>query len=307
MTQFGSFAKAIKDLIEKPFSIDNKVEVTAKAANGLTVVADTTLAGVKSVGNVNFKGKHGKLTIDKLSASSSKKVAGEFKFDSDFPDTQFSFKFADGAKATGVETTASVGVKIVNPTVGTVDVEVDPLTGPKFDLSFVKSFPSTGFFFGAAAKIATTFYGEETGDKKPAGACVLSAGPVTASFASTLVGYKAADFTAFAQTCGGCGPCGFDTLSFGLIHVASPTLTTVTSLALAPCKPEEAVKLTFGGAYKLNDSTTVSAVTNQDAKISLAYKTKVSPYATVTLNTQVDGTKLTTGSPKFGLTLALTN
>jgi len=282
--------------------------VTAKARNGMSFIGDASVgcAG-KTKANIKVKGTHGDLTIDKLTIGTEKKLEGELKFANIFPHAQASFKFTDGSRDSGAETTAEIGLKVTSDVLGVVDVEADPLRGPTFTVSFVKEISSV--FFGAKAKLAATAWGVEShGDSeskasegKKTAATAFTAGGVTASLSGLLLGYKANDFTLYAQTC---GHSGYDHLHVGLLHNASSSLTTGVCVYV---KPEDGPKIVFGGSYTVDDRTTVSATANQDALVSVAYKKKINPSATVTLNGQVDAPKLSSGSHKFGLTLALTN
>lgn len=66
--------------------------------------------------------------------------------------------------------------------------------------------------------------------------------------------------------------------------------------------------VTFGGAYKLDDSTTLHSTVDSSAKVAFAYKQKLCPMATLTVSALVDVPNIASDDQhKFGLLLNLTN
>lgn len=286
MSKFSAIAKSVKDLLQKPFSFDNKVELKTKAANGTTYISDVSIAEDGSAAaNINVQAKHGSFSVDKLTVGTEKKITGEFSFAEAAPSTDLSFKFTDGSRASGAKTTASLGATYKAGDFGVFTVDVDALEGPNFEFSDLLKY--NGVLAGASAKFTTNFLG---GDKAPA-----------FSFSSFLLGYQTADYTVFAQATG-----ALDSVDVGLTQSASDKLTAgfLTTVSL---KDTKSPKVLIGGQYKLDADTTVSATADAAAKFSFAYKQKLSSTSTVTFNTQVDALNLASDNHKFGVTLNLTN
>jgi hypothetical protein len=293
MSKYSGLVKSVKDLLQKPFSYDNKVELKTKAANGTTFIADASItADGSAVANINATAKQGAFSVDKLTVGTEKKITGEFTYAGAAKNTDLTFKFTDGSRASGAKTTASVGAVYTNATLGVVTVDADALEGPNFEVTALREYK--GFLLGAQTKIATSLLGG--GDKKAA-----AAGPVAFTECGTILGYRTPDFTVFGQSNKCC-----ETLDVGLVHTASPSLTA-GFLATLNFKDNKAPKVTFGGSFKVDDATTVYSTVDEGAKVSFAYKQKLNSFATVGVSTQVDALNLASDNHKFGLTLNLTN
>jgi len=282
MSKLADLSKAVTDLISKPFSFDNKVELKTKAANGATFTSDVSIVEDGSAAaKITFGGKQGKFSVDKLVVGTDKKITGEFTFAEAAPGADLTFKFTDGTRASGGKTTAKIGGSYKNPDFGTYTVDVDALEGPVIDLSGLVNYQ--GVLAGASAKVTV-------GGK---------ADPIALS--SILLGYKTADYTVYAST-----PDLGGTVDLGLVQTASSTITAGFSASVS-LKESKAPKLTLGGSYKVDSDATVFAAADATAKFSFAYKQKLNPSATITVNTQIDAQNLASDNHKFGLTLNLTN
>lgn len=289
MSKYSSVLKSVKDLLQKPFSYDNKVELKTKAANGTTFISDAAIAeDGSSTANINVQAKSGKFSVDKLTVGTEKKIVGEFALADAAPNTDLTFKFTDGSRAAGAKVSASVGATYKSADFGVYTVDADALEGPTFDVTGL--FNYKGVLIGASTKVNTTVLAEDK-----------SAGAVSVADYGVLLGYTTPDYTAFAQT-----NKGFDNVDVALTHAASKSLTA-GFLASISLKDSKAPKVTLGGSYKVDDSTTVFATTDAAAKVSFAYKQKLNSFATLAVNTQVDALNLASDNHKFGLTLNLTN
>jgi voltage-dependent anion channel protein 2 len=289
MSKYSSVLKNVKDLLQKPFSYDNKVELKTKASNGTTFTTDASIgADGAAAANINVTGKHGAFGVDKLAVGTDKKIIGEFSLGAVAPGTDVNFKFTDGSRAAGAKTTASVGLVYTNDALGVATVDADALEGPNFDITLLKNYK--GFLLGVQTKVNTTFLG---GDK--------SKGAVSFGDCGGILGYTTPDYTLFTQ----CNKCG-EAVDIGLTHNASSKLTA-GFLATLACKDKKAPKVAFGGSYKLDDTTTVFGTADEAAKLSFAYKQKLNTFATLTVSTQIDAVNLASDNHKFGLQLNLTN
>jgi len=298
--KYASYAKAVKDLLQKPYSFDNKVELKTKAANGTTFTSDVTVADKdgSAKATVQVAGRRGAFSVDKVVVSTDKKVTGEFTFSDVAKGTDVQVKFTDGSRAAGVDTTANVVAEYRNAEYGAYTADFSVLDGIKADIAGV--FKYREFLFGANAKVNTTLLADKpvAGAKTPVAA---AAGPVAFGDVGFLLGYTTPDFTLTAQT-----KKIIDSVDVGLTHTASPSLTA-GFLATVPLAKDGKPAFTIGGAYKVDADTTVYAAADEAAKVSFAYKQRLNSVATVTVSTQIATASLGSDDHKFGLTLALTN
>jgi len=294
MSKFADLAKAVQDLLEKPFKFENKVELKTKASNGTTFASDVKLAeGKAPEANVTLTAKEGNVSIDKLTVGTTKKITGEFTLSGAVPNTDFTLKVTDGSKSADADVTTNVGATYKVPDYGVVTVDADVLTGPVFGFSGL--FKYTGFLLGGSAKVGTSLVSE---DKK------VKAG----QFADVAVaaGYQTDDFTFFVQNASSSVKAEKDGVTVALTHKASSTLDAGFQ-AVLPKDKTKPFGITFGGAYKVDADTTVTAIADNTAKVAVAYKQKLNPLATVTVSAQVDLPNLGSDDHKFGLVLNLTN
>jgi len=289
MSKLADLSKAVQDLLVKPFSFDNKFELKTKASNGVSFGVDAKLTDKGTVSTLTLSGKNSTgLSVEKLTVSSEKKIAGEFLLSDFAPNADLTFKFGDGSKTAGADTTATVGT-VIKSSYGTYTVDAEVITGPV--LSFSGLYKYKEFLFGAGAKYGLGFLGE---DKKVK--------PGQLADKSALVGYQDSEYTVYVQ--GTSGEKG-EAVEFSLKHAASSALTAGFTSSLSLKDATKPFALTFGGSYKIDDNTTLFGTTTAAAVVSLAYKQKVNPYATVTVSSQFDAAKL--ADQKFGLSLNLTN
>jgi len=289
MSKLADLSKAIQDLLVKPFSFDNKFEFKTKASNGVSFAVDAKQSDKGTVSTLTLSGKNDSgFSVDKFVVSSEKKINGEFLLSNFAANTDVTFKFADGSKTAGVDTTATVG-GVLRTDIGTFGVDAEVITGPVFTFSALLKYG--GYLFGTSAKYGLGFLGEDK--KVKPGKCADQ---------SVLLGYKADDFTVYLQ---GAKTEKGDTVEFSLKHDASSQLTAGFTSTLFLKDATKPLGVTFGGSYKIDDNTTVFGTTTEAAVVSLAYKSKVNQYATVTVSSKFDAAKL--ADQKFGLTLSLTN
>jgi len=283
----------VQDLLEKPFKFENKVELKTKASNGTTFASDVKLGEKGTEANVTVTGKQGNVAVDKLTVGTSKKVTGEFTLSGAVPNADFTLKVTDGRKSADADLTANVGTVYKVPDVGVVTLDADVLTGPV--IGFSGLFKYTGFLLGGSAKVGTALVSE---DKK------IKAG----QFAEVAVagGYQTDDFTFYVQNASQSLKAEKDGVSVALTHKASSSLDA-GFLATIPADKTKSFGVTFGGAYKVDADTTVTAIADNTAKVSVAYKQKLSPLATVTVSAQLDVPNLGSDDHKFALVLNLTN
>lgn len=319
MSAFSGFSKTVSDLLSKPFSFDNKVELTTKSSNGLSFVADASVAESGPKANVTVKGKVGAVTVDKFTYGTEKKAVAEFKVPQIIANTEGTLK----SSCAGGVGSVTLGAKYESADLGTFVIEEVVTKGPSAELSFLKSF--SGVFVGASAKLNLNLY-----DISKLGCTAAAAAPAAAiakaeskkgegkteakkaekeaapfGLSGLILGYKASDYTVFAQTK---GPSGLDTVDIGLTFDAAPLSAGISaSVPITKAKPDDAVSVLFGGSYKVDKDTTVFAAVNQKAVVSFAYKQKLNSLATVTVNSQVDAGKIAGDDHKFGLTLSLSN
>jgi len=298
--KYASYAKAVKDLLQKPFSYDNKVELKTKAANGTSFTSDVTIAGKdgSAKATVQVAAKRGAFSVDKVAVSTDKKVLGEFTFADVSKGTDVQVKFTDGSRAAGVDTTANVVAEYRNLEYGSYTADFSVLDGIKADLAGV--FKYREFLIGANAKVNTTLLADKpvASAKTPVAA---AAGPVSLGDVGFLLGYTTADFTLVAQT-----KKVIESVDLSLTHNASSALTA-GFLATVPLAKDGKPAFTIGGSYKVDADTTVYAAADEAAKVSFAYKQKLNSIATVTVSTQIATASLGSDDHKFGLTLSLTN
>jgi hypothetical protein len=286
--KYASVLKGAKDLLQKPFSFDNKVELKTATSTGAVFTADSSISGKdgSASGNLKVEYKKDSFSIDKLSVGTDKKVVGEFTLAEGVPNTDFTFKFSDGSRAADAEITASVGAVYKSADWGTYTVDADVLNGPSADVTGLLNFKN--FLLGGSVRLNTAFGGD--------------AAPVSIGDTGLLVGYKTGDFTAAVQET------NCQVVDVSVVHKASMT-TTAGFLASVPCCKEtkKATTFTFGGSYKVDDSTTINAAADSAGKVSVAYKARLSALATVTASAQVDAANLGGDAHKLGLTLQLTS
>lgn len=289
---FEDYAQSVKDLLVVPYEFEKKVSLSTVASNGarFTTVASVADAG-KSCASLTGAGVVGPLRVDWLKVSTTKKIEGKLTVPALAPNTSASFCFTDGSRAAGVDVEATGTVKYSSSDLGNWQVDVNPLTGPTVKISAIKSF--SGFLVGAAGRVTAGLYGVDA--KTPT---------IAGSMLSALVGYKAPDFTLYAQSR---GETCVEALSIGLTHFASPCLTTALAATLPVAKGGDLAAIQFGGSYQLDVATTVYGAIDQDANVSLAYKQVLSKYATITLSSQVQANNFASDNHKFGLTLSLSN
>jgi voltage-dependent anion channel protein 2 len=307
MSKYSGLLKGVKDLLQKPYNYDNKVELKQRASNGVTFTSDATIpAEGPAVANINVTGKHGNFSVDKLTVGTEKKLIGEFTFAEAAPKTDVNFKFTDGTHASGVKSSATVGAVFPCPITGaTWTVDAETLEGPNVDFTFLGKYKS--FLYGGSLRVNSSFLpplaadggkGEsKKDDKVPA---LVSLGPW-----GEVIGYQADDYTLFAQTKFNKLSC--QTVDFGLTVKATPELTS-GFLVSTSCKDAKAnTSVLFGGSYAVDAATTVYSTVDDSAKVSFAYKQKLNTLATVTVSSQVDALNLASDNHKFGLTLNIAN
>jgi len=287
MSKYSSILKSVTDLLDKPFSYGNKVELKTKTANGVTFTSDATVSG-KAAANLKVEYKHGNVSIDKLTVGTDKKIVGEFTVTEALKNTDATFKFTDGTRADAKDIKAAVGATVKAGDLGVYTVDAEVLDGPAFDFTGLVSYKS--FLVGGTAKVNTTFLGEQKADGS-----AIALGNL-----GVLAGYRGADFTLAAQT-----KKNFEAVDLSVVHAASDKLTSA-ALVTFPLAGG-AVNFKFGGAYKVDSDTTLNATADHDAKVSLAYKQRLNSTATLAVSGQVAAAELGSDKHKFGLTLTLSS
>jgi len=296
--KYSSIYKAAKDLVNKPFSWDNKVEIKTNASNGAKFTLDGSIQDKDGSAASNIKVEYAfdNIKVDKLTLGTDKKIVGEFTYKGAAPNTDMTFKFQDGSRASGADITASVGaVYTDSDNALTLTADADILDGPKFDFSGV--FGYQGFLVGGSASVATSLLASGDAAAKDA----KDAAPVGLSNYNVLLGYRSGDYTLAAQT-----EDSLSKASVSLVHNASDALST-GAIAGFDVSGSSAFDITLGAQYKLDGDSTVSGAANSAGKVSLNYKQKVSDFATFSASGQVDPLALDSDNHKFGLTLTLGN
>lgn len=290
-TSFGDAYKATKDFFGRTFSYDKKVEVKSKASNG---VAFTAEGGIKSSGSgfATIKGdyKKGAVQVDKIELGTSGKFVGEFSMPDVAPSTKATFKFQDVTRVakTGDVTSAKFGFSTKQTVSGAkvgVSADVDAVNAVLTASALVGY---EGVLVGGQTTVNTNLYAGE-GEAKGLEWTKYDA----------LVGYQSAGTTVGFQT--------DKRLSKGIafFHNAVNRDLTVTGKAAFGLKGSKDVAVDFGGKYKWDSATTVSAAVNKAAEVQLAFEQKVSPMTTLTLFSKIHATAIEGDAHSFGAKLAL--
>lgn len=289
-TKFSSVYKAAKDLVTKPFNFDNKVELKTKAANGATFTTDAAiLDDGTAAANAKVEYAHGNFKVDKLSVGTDKKIVGEFSLKEAAPSTDVTFKFTEGSRASTAANDATLGlVHTTGDVTFTLDAEL--VNGPTFDASAL--FKYEGFLVGATAQVNTNLGSDAEKD----------ASAVSLADYGALVGYRTDDFTLAANATK-----ALSHVDLSLHHKASSALTAGFIAGFDVAGGSKPFSVTFGGDYKVDSDTTVSAVAASAGTVSVAYKQKLNDLATIKVSGQVDALNLGGDAHKFGLTLSLAN
>jgi hypothetical protein len=296
MSKYSSVFKNAKDLLTKPFTYDNKVEVKTKAANGAVFTSDAAIKGDGSAAaNVKVAYKHSdNFSVEKLAIGSSKKIEGEFKLANAAPGTDATFKFTEGSRAASASNDATLGVVYKSSgsvnAVFTADAEL--VNGPNFDFSALFNF--NGVLVGGATSVNTTF--AKAGDAKDSDKSVAVADY------NALLGYRTDDFTLAAQTTK-----ALSHVDVSLLHNASDSVTAGFIASFDRAGGSKPFGFTVGGTYKVDSDTSVSGTADSAGKVSLAYKQKLNSLATLTTSGQVDALQLGSDNHKFGLSLSLSS
>eukprot|EP00353_Schmidingerella_taraikaensis_P012496 CAMPEP_0185578258 /NCGR_PEP_ID=MMETSP0434-20130131/12426_1 /TAXON_ID=626734 ORGANISM="Favella taraikaensis, Strain Fe Narragansett Bay" /NCGR_SAMPLE_ID=MMETSP0434 /ASSEMBLY_ACC=CAM_ASM_000379 /LENGTH=301 /DNA_ID=CAMNT_0028196017 /DNA_START=32 /DNA_END=937 /DNA_ORIENTATION=+ len=297
--KYSSYMKSLKDLLNKPYSYDNKVELKTQASNGAKFTSDASIKDKdgSAAGNLKVEYKQGNFSVDKLAISTDKTITGEFKLAGAAPNTDFTFKCTDGSRSSGADISAGIGA-VYKDDAFTVTADADVINGPNFDFTGV--FAYQGFLVGGATKVSTNFL--SAADAASKDSKDAAAAPVAVSDYNVLLGYKTSDFTVAAQTTK-----ALSHVDVTLLHTASKDLEAGTIASFDVKGGSTPFGITLGGKYKLDSDSSIAGAVDSTGKISLNYSQKLSDFATIKASGQVDSLALDSDSHKFGLTLCLGN
>lgn len=306
MAYFDSVHKSTKDFFKRNFSRDNKVELSAKADNGvkvtleggvLTQVSKDDKTGSERVvksGTTSIKVdyKTSPVSLDKFEVGSDGTVKADLSLPEVAANTTASFKVEDGSRASSAKISGKFGVETVQQ-VGVqagVKADFDAVQG---DGSFSVLLKKSGVLVGANTAFTTPLAPAADAKKAKAGFNVTGY--------DFLLGYTTGAATFGVQT----GKKVSNATAF--VHAAvTPQVTVAAQAEAALAKGAKGIKASIGGSYKVDKDVTLYGSIDNKAVIKGAAALAVAPKASLTVFGELNALKIEEdGKHFFGTKLSL--
>lgn len=308
-TKFGDVLKSARDLLEKSFKYENKLEIKTATKTGVTFTTEAVVSKPSS-SLIKAEAASGSLKLDKLQVGSDKKVLLEVSLAEAFPGTKLSFKAQDGSR--GAHKPAHPAAELSKPSAATTAPAPKKAdTGIKAVIG-VESKQSFGLFTADVDAIAyaVTLSGSVNLSGVLVGAQAKVGGladkPSLDAY-DVLLGYKGPDFTAALQT-----DSKLANVSAGFYQDVSPEVKFATIAhfpvpgVAADAKGEAGFSVDAALAYKLNAETTVTGKVNHKGTVGLSYAQQISPLAKLGFAAEFHGAEVTSDKHTFGVSLNIT-
>lgn len=314
MSKFADVLKATRDLLEKPFKYENKLEIKTTSKNGVSFGVESVVSKPSST-LIKVDGAQGNLKLDKLQVGSDKKAVLEVSLVEAFPGAKLSFKAADGSRAVkhhAEKPAAELSKASAAPTAPQhkkADSGIKAVIGAEVKQSF-------GMFTADfdAIDLAVTLTGAVNYSGAILGASAKVAGlaesPALSAY-DLILGYKSADFTIAAQT-----DSKLANVSLGYFHDVSPEIKFATlahfptpGTAAPPAdsgKSEAGYSVDAALAYKLDTNTTVTGKVNHKGVVGLSYVQQISPLTKLGFASEIHGAEIAGDKHTFGISLNIT-
>jgi ketosteroid isomerase-like protein len=286
-TFFDDVFKGTKDFFKKSFNYDNKVEVKAAGAGGVSFKAEGGLNAKRAAfASLTAERKQGAVQVDKVSVGTDAKIVGEFSFPDLVPGAKATFKVEDGTRTSSANTSAVFGVQ------GKAHVGAD--AGVKVDFDAVGGALNANALINYDGVLAGGKVAVDTGLGNGEGKGVAVKGY------DAVVGYQAGGNTFGVQVENKLSKATAFFFSGGNKDF------TVTGQASFGLKADAAknIDVAFGGKYAVDGATVYGAV-NQNAVVQVGYETSVGRSSSLGVYGEVHALDIDSDNHRMGLNLKI--